>query len=128
MKKQLEFLLQKQICQYLRLQYPYVYFLSDTVANVKLTLPQASRNKSIQCDEFKCPDLLILHPKNGYSGLLIELKKESPYKKNGQIKSSQNDHLSNQESTLLKLNSMGYSAHFAWSFEQAKVIIDDYLK
>lgn len=126
--KHLEYELQKQVCRYLNLQYPDVYFLSDTVANIKLTLPQAARNKSIQKQGFKCPDLIILHPKNGYNGLFIELKKESPYTKKGQIKASQNNHLQDQETTLLRLSELGYYSCFVWTFEQCKEVIDDYMK
>ena len=46
--KHLEFDLQKSICRYLSYQYPDVEYMSDTIANLKLTSQQASRNKSIQ--------------------------------------------------------------------------------
>ena len=69
-KNQLEFILQKQICQWLSIQYPDVLFLSDTVASVKLTMPQSIRNKSIQKNGFKTPDLIILCPNKDYYGLL----------------------------------------------------------
>ena len=89
----LEFDLQKAICRYLSYQYPDVEYMSDTIANLKLTAQQASRNKAIQKNGFKCPDLIILEPRNGYHGLFIELKLETPFKKDGSIKASANDHL-----------------------------------
>jgi glycerophosphoryl diester phosphodiesterase len=114
------------------LQYPQVLFLSDTVASVRLTMPQAMRNKKIQKDGFKTPDLLILEAirQNGvfFGGLFIELKKESPFKANGEIKASQNNHLKLQKESLEKLNQRGYRATFCWSFEQAKKEIDNYLR
>lgn len=125
-KEQPEYTLQKQVAQYLRLQYPDVFFLSDTVASVKLTIPQQVRNKAIQCPAFSCPDLLIFEPNNEYHGLFIELKAESPFKKDGSLKKS--DHLEAQEATLDKLIAKGYNAMFAWNFEQIKAIIDNYLK
>jgi len=128
MKKQPEFILQKQVCQYLRLQYPSTFFLSDTVASVKLTLPQQARNKAIQCNGFKTPDLIIFEPKKNYSGLFIELKKETPFKKSGEVKASQNNHLDLQNNTLMNLRSLGYKASFAWTFDMAKNIIDDYMR
>lgn len=124
--KHTEFHLQKAVCQYLNNQYPDVLFLSDTVANLKLTIPQQARNKVIQKSGFKCPDLIVLEPKGNYSGLFIELKIETPFKKNGQIKS--NEHLKGQLETIQKLNNKKYKALFAWSFEQAKNEIDNYLK
>ena len=126
-KKQPEYELQKAVCQYLSLQYPTVLFLSDTVASLKLTYQQQVRNSSIQKKGFHCPDLIILQPNKYFFGLFIELKTQTPFKLNGQIKTSQNDHLKNQYNTIEKLNSMEYYAGFAWSFEQAKKIIDEYL-
>ena len=125
MKQQQEYQLQKQVCTYLNVQYPDVLYLSDTIASVRLTMPQAMRNKAIQKNGFKCPDLLILEPKNGYSGLFIELKKESPYKKDGTLK--KNKHVEGQEKSMQDLRSKGYFCLFSGSFEQTKKIIDIYL-
>jgi hypothetical protein len=125
-KEQPEFALQKQVAQYLRLQYPDVFFLSDTVASVKLTIPQQVRNKSIQCPVFSCPDLIIFKPNGTYHGLFVELKAETPYKKDGQLKKS--DHLEAQQATLATLNALRYKAVFGWEFEQIRQIIDEYLK
>lgn len=127
-KKQPEFELQASICRYLSYQYSEILFLSDTIASLKLTPAQANRNKKIQKFGFSCPDLLILEPRNGYIGLFIELKVESPFKKNGEIKASTNDHLKNQLEAINKLNKKNYKALFSWGFDMTKQIIDDYLK
>lgn len=124
-KKQVEYALQKQVCQYLRFQYPNVLFMSDTIASVSLTMPQAVRNKAIQKEGFKCPDLIVFEPKGGNSGLFIELKAESPYKKDGTIYSD--EHLKGQQETINKLINKGYVAVFAWTFEMAKNTIDNYM-
>jgi hypothetical protein len=121
-----EYILQKQLCAYLALQYPDANFLSDTIANVKLTIPQQVRNKKIQKQNFKCPDLLILEPRNGYAGLLIELKTKSPFNKNGEL--YKNDHLEGQQKSLMELSEKGYYTCFSWGFEKTKKIIDNYLK
>lgn len=126
MKKQPEYQLQVQVCRYLMLQYKNVLFMSDTVAQVKLTIPQSMRNKAIQKPEFKCPDLIIFEPRNGYAGLFIELKAETPYKRNGELKSS--EHLQGQDETMKKLKGKGYLCEFAWSFDIARKIIDEYLR
>jgi hypothetical protein len=123
-----EYELQRQISWYLHVQYYDVLFLSDTIANLKLTKMQAIRNKRIQKEGFKTPDLLILEPRNGYSGLFIELKIATPFKKDGQIKASTKDHLKGQLESIEKLNQKGYKACFAVGFEETKKIIDDYLK
>lgn len=128
MKKQPEFELQVDVCRYLSYQYPDVFFMSDTIASLKLTPAQANRNKKIQKSGFSCTDLLILEPRNGYSGLFIELKVKTPFKKNGEIKASVNNHLKNQLETIKKLNEKGYKALFSWSFDMTKDIIDNYLK
>lgn len=126
MKKQPEFELQKAVVKFIRLQYPKVLFLSDTVAFLKLTLPQASRNKSIQCADFHCPDLLILQPNGQFHGLFIELKAESPFKKDGTL--YKNEHLENQQKTINRLNELGYKAMFAWEFETIKRELKDFLR
>lgn len=123
-----EYNLQKAVCQYLNLQYPEVLYLSDTIANLKLSIPQQVRNKAIQKNGFHCPDLLILEPNNNYKGLFIELKTATPYKLNGEIKASHKNHLSNQENTIIKLNEKGYKSFFAWEFETIIKEIDEYLK
>ena len=123
-----EFDLQKSICRYLDMQFPKALYLSDTVASIKLTIPQQVRNKAIQKVGFKCPDLMILDPRNGYSGLFIELKIDTPFKKDGKIKASQKDHLKGQQETLMQLQIRGYKTCFSWGFEMTKQIIDDYFK
>lgn len=125
MKRQPEFNLQKQVCKYLSFAYPKVLFMSDTIASVKLTIPQQVRNKSIQKEGFKTPDLIIFEPRHGYCAMFIELKTETPYKKNGELKKS--THLEEQEETMEQLRQRGYWADFRWSFEDIKKIIDWYL-
>jgi hypothetical protein len=125
--KHLEYDLQVAVCRYLSYQYPDVDYMSDTIANLKLSKTQASRNKKIQKNGFKCPDILIFEPRNNFSGLFIELKLQSPFKKDGQIKASTNDHLKGQLETIENLNKKGYSAHFSWGFDMTKEIIDNYL-
>ena len=126
MKSQPEYTLQKQICQWLSKNHPDILFLSDTIASVKLTMPQAIRNKAIQKEGFKTPDLLIFEPRGNYKGLFIELKVKSPFKKNGELLKC--DHLEGQQKTINDLNEKGYFACFSWSFEMTIEIIENYLK
>jgi len=77
--------------------------------------------------------LIIFKPKYDntgkvlYHGLFIELKIESPYLKDG-LNLKADKHIQGQAETMNKLYAEGYSCHFAWSFSQAKDIIDNYLK
>ena len=67
--------------------------------------------------------------KNGYTGLYIELKKETPYYK-GQylnLKKDKDERIEAQSRDLTRLNIEGYFACFAWSFDMAKVIVDYYM-
>lgn len=124
-KLHLEYKLQKQVCQYLNNQYPKVLYMSDTIASIKLSMPQAVRNKAIQKGGFKCPDLIVFEPMGKYSGLFIELKIESPYKLNGDLK--KDSHLEGQAATIKDLRGKGFFACFATGFDEAKQIIDTYL-
>jgi len=124
-KKHLEYDIQKAICEYLNTKYPDVLYMSDTIANVRLTIPQANRNKKIQKDYFKCPDLLIFCAKGGYHGLFIELKIKSPYKKDGNLYKS--EHLEGQEKTIKDLMSVGYYSCFSVGYDETKNIIDWYM-
>lgn len=123
--KHSEYDLQKKVCAYLESKYPDVLFLSDTIANVKLTIYQGARNKAIQKNGFKTPDLLILKPNYYHAGLFIELKIKSPYKKDGTLLKS--DHLEGQQLAIDKLNAIGYKACFSVGYEQTVKIIDEYM-
>ena len=125
-KSQPEYNLQKQICQWLNKNHAEILYLSDTIASVKLTMPQAIRNKAIQKEGFKTPDLLIFEPNEKYKGLFIELKVKSPFKKNGELLKC--EHLEGQQKTINDLNAKGYFACFSWSFEMTIEIIENYLK
>lgn len=121
-----EYELQKQVCAYLKTHYSDVLFMSDTIASVKLTAAQGARNKAIQKDGFKTPDLIIFEPNKYYRGLFIELKVESPFKKDGTLK--KNAHLEAQQKSINDLNDKGYFALFSWGFDMTKRFIDDYMK
>lgn len=124
-KNQPEFDLQKIICKWLSVQYPKVLFLSDTIAAVKLTIPQQVRNLSVQKKGFKTPDLLIFEPNKKYKGLFIELKVKSPFKKDGKL--LKDEHLKGQQKTISELNEKGYYSCFSWGFEMTAEIINKYI-
>lgn len=126
MKNQPEYKLQKWVCKWLELQHPDILFMSDTIAAVRLTMPQAIRNKAVQKNGFKCPDLIIFEPRGEFAGMFIELKVKSPYLKNGQL--TINEHIKAQNESMNKLRKKGYYCTFAWTFEMCMELITEYLE
>lgn len=129
--------LQRQVCQYLRLQYPHVIFRSDYSAGLHLTENQARINRSMQSGR-GFPDLFIYHPvthiKDGvgrqYHGMALELKKDgtSVILKIGPRKGmlSTDPHIQEQALVLKTLSGLGYYANFAVGFDEATQLIDWY--
>ena len=119
--------LHRLVCDYIRKLYPYVIFRTDFSSGMRMSIGMAKRHKALQFSN-AYPDLFIAEPKGNYAGLFIELKNQSPFKKDGSIKASQKDHLKLQNECLQKLSSKGYYAVFSWGFDMTKKIIDEYLK
>ena len=119
--------LQVMVADYLRLRYPDVLFHSDFGSGVKLTVGQAMKQKRQNGGRRAWPDMFIAEPKAKYSGLFLELKKEGVrlQKKNGEWAS---DHIAEQADVLDRLEFRGYKAEFAVGFDEAKKLIDEYLK
>jgi hypothetical protein len=126
-KYSLEYILCRKIAYYIRAQYPNILFHFDYAGN-NLSKAQSGMMKAIQ-GRRGWPDLFIAEPGNRfkYHGLFIEIKAEGTrvFKKNGQIA---DEHLKEQYDMLLELESRGYMAEFAVGFDQAKQLIDKYLK
>lgn len=151
-----EQILQQQVADYLRLQYPDVLFHSDYGSGVKLTPRQAAIQKRQNGGRRAWPDMFIAQPKevpgdelpqpfrdhfvdSGVSafkfthtytlvlpGLFIELKREGTRLKKKNGDWA-SDHIAEQAETLEMLRKRGYCAEFAVGFDEAKRIIDDYL-
>lgn len=116
----------QQVADYLKIQYPNVLFRTDFAAGIKMTLGQATRHKRLQQGR-AYPDIFIAEPRNGYSGLFLELKRDGTpiYLRNGEL--SANPHIREQAETLKILQEKGYAAAFAIGFDNAKHWIDQYL-
>lgn len=71
------------------------------------------------------PDLVIFEPRAGYHALFLELKAESPFRKDGRLKKS--DHLKGQADSILKLRGKGYYADFYWRFDMVMNVITRYI-
>ena len=125
MRASKEYQLYKQVAAYLRLQYPKVMYHFD-LTGVNLSKAQAGMTKAIQdCSGY--PDLFIAESRNGTHGLYLELKAEGTrlHKRNGELAS---DHIKQQSRVLHDLRSKGYDAWFAVGFDEAKKLIDEYLR
>jgi len=123
-----EKILHKQVCQYIRLQYPGVLFNSDLAGATKLTMGQAVSMKHLRSDR-GWPDIFIAEPgkRFKYHGLFIELKAEGIKITNSKGFPS-TPHIAEQFLILERLQCKGYKAEFAVGFDEAKKLIDDYMK
>lgn len=116
--------LQTIICRYISLQYPHILFNID-LSGVKLPIGIAKKISRLRSNR-AFPDMVIYAKKGNYGALFLELKRETPYRKDGKLK--KNKHLEEQNVIIERLKEEGYAASFVWNFDQAKKIIDDYLK
>lgn len=118
--------LQIAISKYIKLQYPNVVFTSES-SGIRVPIGVAAKMKA-QRSRHKQLDMIILKPKPPYYGLVIELKdtKSSPFKKNGALKT--NKHVEEQSETINLLSGEGYYATFAVGFDEARRVIDEYMK
>lgn len=120
MKK--EEIIHRQVCQYIRTQYPNVIFTSEP-SGLKLPIGLAMKLKRLRSGA-KLPDLWIIERRGNYGGLFLELKAEDIHNKKGGYKSP---HIAAQAEVLQRLNSKGYVAFFAVGFDKAKELIDCYI-
>lgn len=118
------------IAQYLQVKYPDVIYRFDLAADLKLTMGQARKHKTLHPHR-GYPDLFIAEPLNSGSvgilyGLFLELKKDGTRlkKKNGEWATP---HIAEQAEMLEKLEKRGYWAEFAVGIDETLEIIDGYL-
>ena len=119
--------LHRGVSDYIRYQYPSVIFNVDLSGAMKLTIGQAVAIKNLRSSR-AFPDLMIYEPRANFHGLFIELKKEGEkiYKK--KTPEYINDHIQEQAEMIAKLRKRDYCACFCIGFDQAKKVIDEYLK
>ena len=115
------------LADYLRYNYKDIIWRFDLAADLKLTIGQARKHKRLQQNR-GYPDLFIAEPRGKYHGAYIELKKAGTriFKKNGTLVAD--EHIREQFDTLEQLRRKGYVAEFACGFDEAKRIIDEYLR
>jgi len=125
MDRQLEKHLHIKVCDYIRTVYPDTMFRTD-LGGIKLTMGQAIQAKRMNGGKRAWPDLFIASQRAGFGGLFIELKSKEIYKKGG-LELLKNSHVEEQQAMLERLTQAGYCAVFAVGFEDAKLVIDNYL-
>lgn len=121
----------QQVCDYLRLQYPWAIWRSDFAAGLRLPPAVAIRHAKQQSSR-AFPDITIFEKSHvlygDYNALHIELKAPDVklYKKDGSLRA--NEHVEEQADMLGKLRDRGYEAQFAVGFDEARKLIDLYLR
>lgn len=91
-----------------------------------LNLSKTARGKAKMLrSERGFPDLTIYEVRHGYGALHLEIKVETPFKKDGELKAG--EHLKEQKHVIDKLRNRGYKAEFVWDLDQAMEIIKSYL-
>ena len=117
--------LQIAISTYLKVQYPDVYFMSDS-SGLRLPMGLAVKAKK-QRSKHAQLDLVILEPRDVFHGLIIELKRDSKevYKQNGDFRKY--EHVDAQNKNIRHLQSKRYASCYGFGFEDVKYIIDEYL-
>ena len=129
------------LADYLRYNYKDIIWRFDLAADLKLTIGQARKHKRLQ-QHRGYPDLFIAEVKyigeaiNGAHfaeqvanyGLFLEIKRPGTriFKKDGTLVADK--HIREQFDVLEQLRKRGYMAEFACGFDEAKKIIDEYLK
>ena len=123
-KKRTEELLHSQVCKYLKLQYPKVRFHTSLDGERHTGSNQGLKIRSRQWGS-GFPDLLIYESRGRCPGLALEFKRETPYRKDRQLKAGQ--HLLDQLGWLNYLRNNWWHAEFCWDFDKAKLMIDEHL-
>ena len=129
------------LADYLCYNYKDIIWRFDLAADLKLTIGQARKHKRLQ-QHRGYPDLFIAEVKyigeaiNGAHfaeqvanyGLFLEIKRPGTriFKKDGTLVADK--HIREQFDVLEQLRKRGYMAEFACGFDEAKKIIDEYLK
>ena len=115
------------LADYLRYNYKNIIWRFDLAADLKLSIGQARKHKRLQ-QHRGYPDLFIAEPRGEYHGAYIELKKAGTriFKKDGTLVAD--EHIREQFDVLEQLRKRGYMAEFACGFDEAKKIIDKYLR
>lgn len=126
---QSEEVLQIKCSDWINARYPELsklYFF-NSFQGMRLTFGQIAKAKKTGGLKKGLPDFIFLKNNGSYSGLFIELKKESPFTKDGSLKKD-DGHLELQRDVLHQLGMEGHYACFVWSLEQFKTLVTKYME
>ena len=117
---------QIQFIKYAELQYPGIEFRVDK--DGQFARGKALWSKAKQKGKKGFPDVVIPVPRGTYTGLVIEMKRsgEAVYKKDGGLR--KDDHLEDQQWWLNWFKSCGCHAVFCIGFDEAKQVLDNYMR
>lgn len=115
----------KCLADWMKHQHPGVIWFFD-LSGIRVHQGTRAQLKHMRSDR-GIPDLVILAPRGGYSGLLLEIKRigSGPYTKAGELKKDY--HLQEQAEVLRRLTDEGYLATFGTGLQECKNIITTYL-
>ena len=136
-RKKVEENLHRSVCNYLNNFHPELMYNTD-MSGISLTKGQAVKASKLRSNG-GFPDLMIYQSNGTKCGLFLELKKETPYKKNGELKKLTRyrfikgikvpyDHHQEQQTTHDRLRENMWVGGFYWSIEQVIQAIRIYLK
>lgn len=117
--------IQRQVCNYLKTNYPEVLFRSD-IAGFNFSKEHRKRIYSLRSGR-GFPDLTIYEPNEKYKALFIELKADDVkiIRPDGEI--SSNEHIQEQVKILEKLQSKGYYTAICIGYEACVEVIKKYM-
>lgn len=126
MENETEKELTKNICAFIKLNYPQVYFFTDPSGMFQKSWAAKQQLKQNRSKHAQL-DIIILEPRGKYHGLIIELKREGEkiFKKDGTYMS---EHLVAQSISIFNLNNKGYYAAFCVGWDETIKTIKNYLK
>lgn len=115
----------KVICEYIKIQYPWVEFTTD-MSGIRLPMGLATKASKLRSTR-AFPDIMIFEPNQEHYGLFLEVKadRKAVFRKDGSLRDLQ--HIREQQAKIESLIKRGFLAMFVWEFEQSKVVIDNYL-
>lgn len=122
----IEQVVHRQICDYMRLQYPDVIFNSDGAGNHQPSKTMRGMNAMLRSRR-GYPDIFIAEPTAIFHGMFLEVKREGivVMRADGQLVAK--EHLREQFYLLEALKAKGYYAAFAFGFDDAREKIDAYM-
>jgi len=114
------------LSKYMSLKYPKMLFRFDYGAGLKMDKYQYQIQKALNPHR-GYPDFFLAFPANGYAGLFLEIKRQSPFKIDG-ITPLKVQHLIEQFDMLARLNAIGFKATIGVGIDGCINQIEKYLK